>query len=139
MRLVEFGESSITYELLYWVKDYMLIHDIDAKIREHLWYIYNRNQIEIPFPVRHVLMEQIESRGAPEQSGYERILKSVEILDPLNEAEREALARSLVKHVYAPSELILRRGDPGDSMFIIEGARWQTTHAADGRLQHGRC
>jgi small-conductance mechanosensitive channel/CRP-like cAMP-binding protein len=137
VRLVEFGDSSIHYELLYWVKDYMLIHDIDAKIREHLWYIYNRNQIEIPFPVRHVLMEQLESKHAPEKAGYERILQSVEILDPLNDAEREALARSLVKHVYAPSELILRRGDPGDSMFIIDRGRVEVQlHATDGKLQH---
>ena len=136
VRMVEFGDSSIIYELLYWVKDYMLIHDIDAKIREHLWYIFRRNQIEIPFPVRHVLMEQLESRPVTEQSGYERMLQSVEILDPLNETEREALARSLVKHVYAPSELILRRGEPGDSMFIINRGKVEVQlHAADGKLQ----
>jgi CRP-like cAMP-binding protein len=136
VRMVEFGDSSIIYELLYWVKDYMLIHDIDAKIREHLWYIFRRNQIEIPFPVRHVLMEQLESRPVTEQAGYERMLQSVEILDPLNETEREALARSLVKHVYAPGELILRRGEPGDSMFIIDRGKVEVQlHAADGKLQ----
>jgi small-conductance mechanosensitive channel/CRP-like cAMP-binding protein len=136
VRLVEFGDSSIIYELLYWVKDYMLIHDIDAKIREHLWYIFQRNQIEMPFPVRHVLMQQLEPTPAAEQAGYERMLQSVEILEPLNDTEREALARSLVKHVYAPTELILRRGEPGDSMFIINRGRVEVQlHAADGRPQ----
>ena len=81
-------------------------------------------------------MEQLESRPVTEQSGYERMLQSVEILDPLNETEREALARSLVKHVYAPSELILRRGEPGDSMFIINrGKVGVQLHVADGKLQ----
>ncbi len=136
VRLVEFADSSITYELLYWVKDYMLIHDIDSKIKEHLWYIYNRNQIDIPFPVRHVLMEQLESKPAQEEADYERMLQSVVILEPLNDSEREALARSLAKHVYAPGELILRRGEPGDSMFIIDRGRVGIQlSAADGKLQ----
>ena len=30
----------------------MLIHDIDSKIKEHIWYIYHRNQIAVPYPVR---------------------------------------------------------------------------------------
>jgi small-conductance mechanosensitive channel/CRP-like cAMP-binding protein len=136
VRLVEFGDSSIIYELLYWVKDYMLIHDIDAKIKEHLWYIFQRHQIDMPFPVRHVLMEQLESRARTEQTNYERMLKSVEILDPLNETERESLARSLVKHVYAPGELILRLGEPGDSMFIIDRGKVEVQlHASDGKRQ----
>ena len=64
------------------------------------------------------------------------MLKSVEILEPLNESEREALARSMVKHVYAPGELILRRGEPGDSMFIIERGRVEVQlQATDGKLQ----
>lgn len=137
VRLVEFAESCITYELLYWVKDYMLIQDIDSKIKEHIWYIYRRNQIDIPFPVRHVLMDQLESKHAPDETVYARMLQSVEILEPLNESERESLARSLVKHVYAPSELILRRGEPGDSMFIIERGRVEIQlQATDGKLQH---
>ena len=135
VRLFDFAESSITYELLYWVKDYMLIHDIDAKIKETIWYIFHRNQIDIPFPVRHVLMEQRESTPAREETGYERMLQSVAIFEPLNDSEREALARSLARHVYAPGELILRRGEPGDSMFIIDRGRVGIQlHAPDGTL-----
>jgi small-conductance mechanosensitive channel/CRP-like cAMP-binding protein len=136
VRLVEFADSSITYELLYWVKDYMLIHDIDSKIKEHIWYIFQRNQIAVPFPVRHVLMEQLDPKRAPDKAGYEHMLQSVEILEPLNESERETLAHSMVKHVFAPGELILRLGEPGDSMFIIErGSVEVQLHAADGKLQ----
>lgn len=136
VRVLEFADSSISYELLYWTKDYMLIYDIDSKIREHIWYIYHRNQIDVPFPVRHVLMEQLESKHAPDEAVFARMLQSVEILEPLNESERETLARSLVKHVYAPGELILRRGEPGDSMFIIERGRVEVQlPGTNGKLQ----
>jgi len=119
VRIGDFGESSITYEILYWVKDYMWIHDIDAAIRQHIWYIYRRNDIEIPFPTRHVLLEHQEPAATHEETDYDRVIDSVEIFAPLSAEEKDAVARSAVKSVYAPGELILRRGDPGDSMFII--------------------
>jgi small-conductance mechanosensitive channel/CRP-like cAMP-binding protein len=118
VRIAEFADSSITYEVLYWVKDYMWVQEIDAKIRENIWYVYGRNQMSIPFPVRHVFMEQ-SGAVAPEQSDYEGVLDQVDLFEPLNAHEREAVANGSVKYVYAPGELILRRGDPGDSMFIV--------------------
>lgn len=119
VRIGDFGDSSIIYEILYWVKDYMWIHDIDALIRQHMWYIYRRNDIEIPFPIRHVLLEQQEPLATPQEDAYDKIIGSVEIFAPLSAEEREAVARSAIKAVYAPGELILRRGAPGDSMFVI--------------------
>ncbi|MEK6284867.1 MAG: mechanosensitive ion channel family protein [Acidobacteriota bacterium] len=119
VRMGDFGDSSIVYEILYWVKDYLWIHDIDAAIRQHMWYIYRRNDIEIPFPIRHVLLEQQEPLVTPQEDAYDKVIGSVEIFAPLSAEEKEAVARSAIKAVYAPGELILRRGAPGDSMFVI--------------------
>ncbi|PYT07028.1 MAG: hypothetical protein DMF60_07955 [Acidobacteria bacterium] len=118
-RIGDFADSSIIYEVLYWTKDYMWVPDIDAQIRQHVWYIYRRSEIDIPFPVRHVLLEQ-QGQAIPQQEdGYERVIESVEIFAPLSSDEKEAVARSAIKSVFAPGELILRRGAPGDSMFVI--------------------
>ena len=119
VRIANFSDSSITYEVLYWVKDYMWIHDIDAKIRENIWYIYSRNQIDIPFPIRHVLLEQQEPVNRSQGNSYYNVIASVDIFEPLTFEEREAVVKSLVKYSYAPGEAIIRCGDPGDSMFII--------------------
>lgn len=126
VRIAEFHDSSISYEVLYWVRDYMLTPDMDAKIREHIWYAYRRHGIQIPFPIRHLLMEQIESRPQPtvhDAEGDERFIKSVRLFEPLTAEERARIVAGLVKHLYAPGELILRRGDAGDSMFIISQGR----------------
>ncbi|HKS39775.1 MAG TPA: mechanosensitive ion channel family protein [Blastocatellia bacterium] len=119
VRIAEFHDSSITYEILYWVKDYMLTPDIDAKIREHIWYVYRRNDIDIPYPIRHVLMEELPSTLKPQEESYEKIIEAVAIFEPLTAEERDAVVKSLVKYVYAPGEIILRHGEPGDSMFVI--------------------
>ena len=119
VRIGEFAESSITYEVLYWTKDYMWVPDIDAQIRQHVWYIYRRGEIEIPFPVRHVLLEQQEPVTSHQEADYDKVIESVEVFAPLSVQEKQTVARSTVRSVFAPGELILRRGDPGDSMFII--------------------
>jgi small-conductance mechanosensitive channel len=119
VRIGDFGDSSIFYEVLYWTKDYMWVHDIDAQIRQHLWYIYRRSEIDIPFPVRHVLLEQQEQAARPQEADYDKLIESVEIFAPLTAEEKDVVARSVIRSVYAPGELILRRGDPGGSMFVI--------------------
>jgi len=119
VRVGDFADSSIIYEILYWTKDYMWVPDIDAQIRQHVWYIYRRSEIEIPFPIRHVLLEQQEPVVSHQEADYDKVIESVEIFAPLSAEEKEAVARSAVRSVYAPGELILRRGDPGDSMFVI--------------------
>ena len=111
VRIAEFHDSSITYEILYWVKDYMLTPDMDARMREHIWYVYRRNDIDIPFPIRHLLMEQIEPKPQAHARTYERFIASVSLFEPLTDEERDRVVGALVKHLYAPGELILRCGD----------------------------
>jgi small-conductance mechanosensitive channel/CRP-like cAMP-binding protein len=136
VRIGDFGDSNVIYEILYWVKDYMLIHDIDAMIRQHLWYIYRRNDIEIPFPVRHVLLEQQEPAVKHDVADYGKLIESVEIFEPLSAQEKEAVASSAIKTVYAPGESILRRGDPGDSMFVVSRGRVEVRlRGSDGNAQ----
>lgn len=119
VRIAEFHDSSITYEILYWVRDYMWAPEIDSKIREHIWYVYRRNDIEIPYPIRHVLLEEQQPSLKPQAESYDKIIEAVDIFEPLAAEEREVIVRSLVRYVYAPGETILRRGEPGDSMFVI--------------------
>jgi small-conductance mechanosensitive channel len=70
VRIGDFADSSITYEILYWTKDYMWVPDIDAQIRQHR-YIYRRSDIEIPsYPPRCSATEPAltDSRGTTASS-----------------------------------------------------------------------
>ncbi|HXG93834.1 MAG TPA: mechanosensitive ion channel family protein [Blastocatellia bacterium] len=136
VRIGDFSDSSIVYEILYWVKDYMLIHELDAKIREHIWYIYNRNDMYIPFPVRHILQDQKEQPAKSEETDYREAIESVDLFEPLTSQEKEAVVKSIVRYIYAPGEVIIRQGDPGDSMFVISRGRVEVRlPASNGHLQ----
>ena len=137
VRIGDFADSSIIYEILYWTKDYMWVPDIDAQIRQHVWYIYRRSDIEIPFPIRHVLLEQQEPAVPRMEAAYDDVIESVEIFAPLSEEEKEVVTQAAVKSVYAPGELIIRRGDPGDSMFVIYHGNVEVRlPVGDGNTQH---
>ena len=120
IRIAEYSESSITYEILYWIEDYFWAHEIEAKIREHLWYAFKRNRIEIPYPTRHLLVETRESQAPPGAApDYTGILRSVDIFSPLTQEELREVAASVSVLVYGPGENVLKTGDAGDSMFVI--------------------
>ena len=51
-RVASFGDSSVTYEVKYFARDFMQRDRIDADIRKAVWYALRRNDISIPFPVR---------------------------------------------------------------------------------------
>jgi CRP-like cAMP-binding protein len=70
-----------------------------------------------------VLLEEREGSAGEEEADYQKILASVDILKPLSSQERQEVARSLVRRAYAPGELAVRRGDAGDSMFLIHRGR----------------
>lgn len=118
VRIASFADSSMTYEILYWVIDYMWTPDMDAKIRERIWYLYHRNGIEIPYPHRQILSTQ---QALPENpiAGYEDVINRVEIFDPLTPEDKRELLDGMGRYLYAPGETVLRRGDAGSSMFVI--------------------
>jgi CRP-like cAMP-binding protein len=121
VRIGEFAESSITYEVLYWVGNYLWTQDIDAVIRERIWYAFHRKGLSIPFPIRHVTVERKQAFARPDESEHERILASIPLFAPLTMEERLEISRGGVRNVFAPGESVVRGGDAGDSMFIIIG------------------
>jgi small-conductance mechanosensitive channel/CRP-like cAMP-binding protein len=120
-RIAEFADSGVAFELLYWIKDYLWAHEIEAAIRERLWYAFRRHGIEIPFPTRHVLMETTQrSRASGQQDlAFATLLSQIDLWKALNPHEVEVVAGSAVHQLYAPGEFVLRTGDAGDSMFVV--------------------
>ena len=136
VRVGRFADSSIEYEVLYWTKDYMWATEIDAQIRQHAWYIFQRNEIEIPFPIRTVMLNSGD-RAAAQVSDHNQLIESIEIFAPLSAEEKESVARSAIRSLYAPGEIILRRGEPGESMFVIRRGKVEVLlPTSDGNGHH---
>ncbi|HEU4597600.1 MAG TPA: mechanosensitive ion channel family protein [Pyrinomonadaceae bacterium] len=121
VRIRNFGDSNVEYEVKYWLSDYARYNDTDALIRQRVWYAFRRNGLTFAFPTRTVQMEQPAAAPDARQDAEtlaER-LSAVDIFSPLTSDELSMLALNSAGRVFAPGETIIREGDPGSSMFIV--------------------
>ncbi|MGH7965240.1 MAG: mechanosensitive ion channel family protein [Candidatus Binatia bacterium] len=54
--LLDFADSAIVYALRYWITDFARRVPIESAVRTHLWYAARRAKLEIPFPIRTIMM-----------------------------------------------------------------------------------
>ena len=121
VRVASFDDSSVGYELLYWVEDYLRAPVIDAQVRERIWYAYARNDVAIPFPHEVQVPYEPPPEADDEDPVEERALwlGESDLLTPLSAEERRQLAAGARTVLYGPGESILRTGDEGGSMFVV--------------------
>jgi small-conductance mechanosensitive channel/CRP-like cAMP-binding protein len=119
-----FRESSIEYAVRYRLVDYLPDDPTDSEVRKRIWYAMHRRGFEIPYPARNVFMTELtaareQGKSEKEMARRRNAIERVSFFKPLEAAEREHLAEGLRSAIYGNNELIIRAGEPGDSMFII--------------------
>jgi len=119
-RVAGFADSSVTYELKYFSRDYSMRDRIDAEVRKAVWYAFHRNQISFATPVRSYAPytpPKAQAQVNPEQM-LQR-LADVKIFLPLSAEAHQTLAKAARTHSYSKGETIIRHGAAGDSMFVV--------------------
>lgn len=121
VRIRDFADSGIVWEIKYWLENYSRYNDTDALIRQRIWYTFHREGLHFPFPTRIVHVEKEEE--APNFDEYvneaAEHLTKVAIFAPLCEEEIQKLAESSTRRVFAPGEAIVRKGQEGGSMYVV--------------------
>ncbi|MDQ3803869.1 MAG: mechanosensitive ion channel family protein [Acidobacteriota bacterium] len=119
VRIRGFGESSVDYEVKYWLSDYARYNDTDALVRQRIWYAFRRAGLTFPFPTRTVYMQPAAAQDGDGRESLTERLSAVDIFSPLSSDELGALAANACGRVFAPGETIIRAGDSGSSMFVV--------------------
>ncbi len=135
VRIHNLGESSIDWEVKYWLEDYAKYNDTDALVRQLIWYALRRANVTFAFPTRTLHLERRlpESKiSGPQKEIIDR-LSAVDIFAPLSAEETEKLATATSRHVFAPGELVIRAGDQGSSMFVVHNGRVQVQVSDGGK------
>ncbi len=140
VRLKSFDAYSVVYQVKFWIEDFTAVLDIEEAYRTVVWYAFQREGIEIPFPIQieyqheyqHSLDE--EEKLPPSARVLDR-LRQVEFLQPLSEEELQALAKRTKLHGYYTNETIIRQGDEGDSFFLLDEGEVIVYVSKDGREQ----
>jgi small-conductance mechanosensitive channel/CRP-like cAMP-binding protein len=117
----EFGESSVIYELRFWMRQARLYNATCDEIRTALWYELGRRDLRIPFPVRSldVRKPNVPHSFVSARKNAARILREGGMLSCLSAEEAEGLVAESRILVFGPREALVTRGEAGDSMFLI--------------------
>jgi small-conductance mechanosensitive channel/CRP-like cAMP-binding protein len=136
VRIRDLGESSVDYEVKYWLEDYAKYNDTDALVRQRIWYAFRRAGLTFAFPTRTLVVER-KPKTAEVDGGSAIVerLGAVDIFAPLSTEETEMLAQAATSHVFAPGETVIRAGDPGSSMFVVHNGRVDVQLNENGRAR----
>ncbi|HEY2816252.1 MAG TPA: mechanosensitive ion channel family protein [Casimicrobiaceae bacterium] len=134
-----FDENAIHYSVLYWLAELRLDVQTDSSIRVHVYAALKREQMEIPLPHR-VLIDggELPRFGTTEEAlgkRYEK-LSEIELFAPMTADERRALASELNDCVYVRNDVISRRGEIADSLYVL--AQGQVAIYGDADAAHNR-
>jgi CRP-like cAMP-binding protein len=125
IRVREFQESSIAYELQVWQQELGdgAIGDLRSDLLEHIWYALAREGLSIPFPVREVQPRrsrerpQLPIRPSPQRCC--EALASVGVFADLSGEQLETLVEGSHLVSYGPGEAVVVEGAEGRSMFHL--------------------
>jgi small-conductance mechanosensitive channel/CRP-like cAMP-binding protein len=131
--LSDFGNSAIVYRVRFWVDDYSRDEVVRDRIRSGIYYAFQRRQIEIPYPIQVEYSREWPSGRSPARTAdLLRLAQSVDLLQPLTEAERAELVELSTERLYGDTETVVRQGEPGASMFLICSGRLRVSAEPSG-------
>lgn len=133
--LLDFGDSSITYELRFWMRHARLYNATCDEIRTSLWYELGRRDMRIPFPIQtlDIRRPNVPKHLLTARKNAAKSLREGGILGCLSETDVESLVENGHFQVFGPREALVTFGESGDSMFLIlEGSVEVIGKASDG-------
>ncbi|HEY6064518.1 MAG TPA: mechanosensitive ion channel family protein, partial [Thermoanaerobaculia bacterium] len=122
--LKDFHDFSISYELRYWLEDYARFLELDSQVRERVWYRLSREGIPIAYPVIRQHQYAAGRLPVPERrQAIESAISNVDLFALLSDEARGRVADGAHERRFAAGETVVREGDRGSSMFIVESGR----------------
>ena len=117
--LKTFADSSILYEIKFWLDDESRFNDILDAIKTNVWYEAQRNGIRIPFPIRTIQMEEAKTTVQPPMDAARTSARKQPFLQLLDDSQTDRLLASARLQRFGRGERVIEQGDVGRSMFIL--------------------
>lgn len=127
---IGFTDRGVEYRVRYWTTAFDRREPIDSLVRDRLWYALHRAGHEIPGAIRKVFVHETHQearaqREADAAAHREQVLRSIDFLSPLDDTALLALASAARRRHFAPNEVVIREGEEGDELFLVEKGELQ--------------
>ncbi len=134
-RLRQFADSGVEYEAKVWMDDVGAKDDILSDLRVQIWYHFQREGIEFPYPVREI-RQRVAAAEPPEVKAraiFTR-LQSVPFFGALPEEVLALLARDASIVRFGAGERVVLQGEPGDACYVVDDGKLSVV-IAEGRTE----
>lgn len=132
-----FGDSSIVYDVRFWITDFSRLLQITDDVNSRIWYETNRCNLVIAFPQMDVTLrtasdEQEKQAAEDRRREIFAVLRPLPVFAALSDEQIVTLVGGAVMHAYTTGEVLVREGDHGSSLFVIRSGRVRIDKSLDG-------
>ncbi len=120
-----FQDSGIRYHAVYHITDVGLLKTTDSDVLVCVFAALEREDMTIPFPHRVIQLDRSTKALAASARQLARIqaVERSELFGVLIADERAAVAADLKRCPYAAGDVIFRKGEPADSLYLLAEGR----------------
>ncbi|HVF64713.1 MAG TPA: mechanosensitive ion channel family protein [Casimicrobiaceae bacterium] len=121
---VEFQDSGILYRAVYFLTNIAEMLRTDSMVLTAIYAALARRGMPIPFPQQVVeVKRRSREQAQAETSTRTAALAPIELFDVLTDEERTSVAAGLKRLPYAVNDVIFRKGEAADSLYILARGR----------------
>ena len=124
----QFAESGVVYSAMYFPLDLGALHYTDSDVLVAVYAALQRASMPIPLPQQVVDIKRpsrLREAQAAEQKARVDVLEHLELFGVLVDGERQAVATELRRLLYAAHDIVCRKGEAADSLYILARGRVQ--------------
>jgi small-conductance mechanosensitive channel/CRP-like cAMP-binding protein len=123
----EYGESAVSYRLRVWTLSLANLSRFRSAVNSRVWYELKREGLTIPFPMRtvqwHDAARVAERAEEANRGSAARLLRETRLFRDLPVEAVDTLAAAADRLHFDDGEILVREGEQGDSLFVIEHGR----------------
>jgi CRP-like cAMP-binding protein len=122
--VMAFADSAITYRARFWVTDYELDDEARDRVRAAIYYAFSRHGIEIPFPIQvQYDLDPPRPDETTDEKHRQALLSEVDLFASLTDEQRRTIASATQMRTFGGGEVIVREGEPGQSMYVVASGK----------------
>ena len=120
IKVCEYGDSSINYEVEFGIQDYTYREEIMDDFMTRVWYAVRRYDLNIPFPQLTIHdVKDISQKNTVKEENINSILNHLPELIPIDKTQAKNLKGGAEIHYFGRGEIILDEDDETGYLFII--------------------
>ena len=132
--LTEFGNSTVTYQLRFWLGDHANYNPANSQIRTTLWYALRRNKIAIPYPIQQQIFIKKPAPHTEDRDLIRESIRKAVFAPALSPAQlEEIVGRSKIVRFGKGERIIRQEAEAAGPMYVIVSGRAEVLVESNGR------